>query len=183
MLGPHLSRGQLLIMQAQRLSSRTYKSACQTASSAQNISATRSHDVLQSLTLQKKCVYGLGSYCGLLGYETVRSDRQMPTYRMNRDMLPPTSGYILNMKGYVPLNTLITTTLRTILWTLTACVHIHRASSNVSFIRRSRKIARSYYYLRRLSVRMEQLGSRQTDFHENPYLSIFKNLSTIIKLH
>jgi len=35
--------------------------------SAQNFSATRAHEVLQSLTLQKKCVCGLGSYCGLLG--------------------------------------------------------------------------------------------------------------------
>jgi hypothetical protein len=69
------------------------------------------------------------------------------------------------MKGYAPLKTLITA--------LTACVHIHRASSKVPFIRRIRKIERSDYYHRRLSVRMEQLGSCSTDFHENSYLSIF----------
>ena len=45
-----------------------------------------------------------------------------------------------------------------------------------SFFRRFRKIAKSDYSLRhvRTSVRMEQLGSDWTDFHEIWYLSIFR---------
>jgi hypothetical protein len=41
--------------------------------------------------------------------------------------------------------------------------------------RHVRKMAKSVYYLRHasLSVRMEQLGSHWTDFHESLYLYIF----------
>ena len=101
---------------------------------AQNISTPRAHDVLQSPTLQKKRVCGLGSYCGLLGQETVWSDRWMSNYRMNRHA---TGNFRVNPehKGICAFETLITTALRTILWTLTAYVHIHHASPKVSFIR------------------------------------------------
>ena len=67
-----------------------------------HISASRTHEVFQSIThIVNEVRYGLGSYCGIPGYETVWSDRWTSTYRMNRDNA--TSGQILNMKGYVPL--------------------------------------------------------------------------------
>jgi hypothetical protein len=51
----------------------------------------------------------------------------------------------------------------------------HRIILQYDF-RRVRKIAENDYYLRHipLSVRMEQLGSHWTDFHEIWYLNIFR---------
>jgi hypothetical protein len=53
------------------------------------------------------------------------------------------------------------------------------ASGSAPFFRLFRKIAKSGYLFRHLclSVRMDQLGVRWTDFHEITYLNIFKNLS------
>ena len=46
-----------------------------------------------------------------------------------------------------------------------------------AFVRRVRKIPKSDYLLRhvRPSVRMEQLGSHWTDFHEISFLIIYRN--------
>jgi hypothetical protein len=46
-----------------------------------------------------------------------------------------------------------------------------------------RKTASSFVVSVRPSVRMEQLGSHWTDFHEKWHLSIFENLSRIFKCH
>jgi hypothetical protein len=54
----------------------------------------------------------------------------------------------------------------------------------ISIFRRVRKIAKSDCYLRRvcLSVRIEQLGSHWTDFHEILYLKIFRKSVEKIKV-